>query len=115
MISNKAKYSLIVMLIIFLFSYHSYIFSNIWLITLDPSNFIPAESNIFFFHPTQIDDGSGGYWRYAEDLKYFYYFSEVQDHTYYLHEKKNHCPDFNQTDIKTWCQSIKRIRIDASH
>ncbi|MDY6484698.1 hypothetical protein [Acinetobacter faecalis] len=42
----------------------------------DSSNYIPEYSNIFTLKITQVDEGSGGYWRYAQDHKNYYYFSE---------------------------------------
>ena len=85
----------------------TYSLSNIWMLTTDHNNYIPKESNIFQFTPIQIDEGSGGYWRYAKDAKNFYYFSETEESTYYKIIIKNDCVNFNPTNFKTWCKTEK--------
>lgn len=91
-------------------SIFTYLFSNIWMIITDQTNYIPKESNILLFHPTKIDEGSGGYWRYGEDLNKFYYFSEKEEKVYYSHPKENSCPSFNPINISTWCKANKNYQ-----
>lgn len=78
-----------------------------WLVIRGQTNYIPKESSIFFFNPIKIDDGSGGYWRYGEDLNKLYYFSEEEYKVYYSQPKENSCQNLNKTDISTWCNSTK--------
>ncbi|KYQ84065.1 hypothetical protein AWW72_10855 [Acinetobacter sp. NRRL B-65365] len=88
----------------------TYTFSNLWLLATDQTNYIPKESNIFFFHPTKIDEGSGGYWRYGEDLKNYYYFSEIEENTYFILDKKSQCRNLDKTDYLTWCRPLKATK-----
>ena len=104
---NKNIFLLAVLFTIAMMFIFTYVFSNLWMMITDHTNYIPKESNVFFFQPTQIDDGSGGYWRYGEDLKYFYYFSEEEQNVYYSYSKENNCENFNKIDISTWCQVMK--------
>ncbi len=90
-------------------SLFSYVFSNIWQLATDQTNYIPEESNIFSFHPTKIDEGSGGYWLYGEDSKYYYYFSETEENTYYTFDKSILCPNIDKIDFRTWCETIRII------
>ena len=85
----------------------TYTFSNLWLLTTDQTNYIPKESNILFFHPTKVDDGSGGYWRYGEDLKNYYYFSEIEENAYYVLNKKIECSNIDKVEYLTWCKPFK--------
>lgn len=87
--------------ILLVFSLATNIISNSWMLLTDNANYIPEESNLLFFNPTQIDDGSGGYWRYGEDLKNYYYFSTEKEKTYFLIEKNNDCVKFSKLDIRT--------------
>lgn len=80
------------------------------MVLTDSTNYIPTESNIIFFTPTQIDDGSGGYWRYGKDLKNYYYFSTIEGDVYYLISKSNSCPKFSEINFQTWCETNKKMK-----
>lgn len=86
--------------------------SNCWLLISTQSNYIPNQSRIWSFQPTQIDEGSGGYWRYGKDNKNYYYFSEDEERVYYFISQKNNCLSFNEYDFKTWCESKKIFKIN---
>ena len=107
--SNK-KYLIIPVLVFLMISISTNFFSNIWMLITDNSNYIPSESNILSFTPIQIDEGSGGYWRYGEDRKKYYYFSLDERHVYFSIKKENHCPNFSKTDFVTWCEKNKFSR-----
>lgn len=79
--------------------------SNAWLLLTDRHNFIPAESSIFFFDPYVIDSGSGGYWHYGKDRKYYYHFTYDPAAPYLYIPIDNTCPHFNREDISTWCSA----------
>ena len=96
------KFSLIISVLVL--SVFTHFFSNCWLLLTDSQNDLPKQSNLFTFQPTQIDSGSGAYWRYAEDHKNYYYFSEQQAQTYYVMPKQKTCKSFNSVDFSTWCQ-----------
>lgn len=69
--------------------------------------YIPNISNIFTFNLNSIEEGSGGYWRYGEDNKNYYFFSETEKYTYFYINKNNDCNEFDKLNIKTWCSAIK--------
>lgn len=49
------------------------LFSNLWgLLCGNGYYVIPNQSSIFTFNSTQMNKGSGDYWLYGEDQKYFY-------------------------------------------
>lgn len=102
------KFSLIISVLVL--SVFTHFFSNCWLLLTDSQNDLPKQSNLFTFHPTQIDSGSGAYWHYAEDHKNYYYFSEQQAQTYYVMPKQQTCTSFNPVDFSTWCQPQKYIQ-----
>lgn len=81
--------------------------SNAWLLLTDRSNFIPAESSIFFFDPYVIDSGSGGYWHYGKDRKYYYHFTYEPAVPYLYIPIDNKCPHFDRENFRTWCNAGK--------
>lgn len=84
----------------------THLMSNCWLLLTDSHNTIPKQSNIFTFQPIQIDEGSGGYWRYAEDHHHYYYFSPDESAYYYI-SKQNQCAEFSSVHFATWCHPKK--------
>ncbi|MBV7433815.1 hypothetical protein KRX19_02155 [Cardiobacteriaceae bacterium TAE3-ERU3] len=88
----------------------SRVFSNMWLLLTDSTNYIPGNSSIFTFEPTQIDSGSGGYWRYGEDHRNYYYFSEQAADTYLYTPKDKACAGLNRFDYLTWCEPVEMQR-----
>lgn len=101
------KISIAVFLVLLIFTNF---FSNSWMLITDQSNYLPIESNIFIFKPTCIDEGSGGYWRYAQDAKNYYYFSDKEAKTYFQVTLRNNCEKFDKLDVRTWCD-IKKISL----
>lgn len=81
------------------------VLSNSLLLLMERSNFIPAESSIWTFEPTLINQGSASYWLYGEDRQYYFYFSYAKDQPYRLIAKNNPCPGFDRHDVGTWCTS----------
>jgi len=79
------------------------VLSNSLLLLMDRTNFIPAESSIWTFEPTLINQGSSSYWLYGEDQQYYFYFSYAQDQPYRLIAKANRCPGFDKHEVQTWC------------
>ena len=101
------KKILILFVSIFILLFFSQFFSNVWMLMTDSLNYIPEDSNIFLLEVMQIDEGSGGYWRYAQDRKNYYYFSEKEVNTYYQIALNHHCKNFNKLDVQTWCEVKK--------
>jgi len=85
--------------------------NNLWMILTDASNYIPDHSNIFSFQPTQIDGGSGGYWRYGEDKNNYYYFSVKEENVYIYAPKAQNCKALNQFNYVTWCEKFKAYHV----
>lgn len=83
------------------------VFLNSWSLLNDPANYIPSNSSIFTFEPTKIDSGSGGYWRYGEDYKNYYYFSVDEKKTYFYTPKDMDCLGFDKFNYLTWCKYKK--------
>ncbi|UMZ12082.1 hypothetical protein I9018_32260 [Pseudomonas sp. MPFS] len=79
------------------------VLSNGLLLLMDRDNFIPAESSIWTFEPTLINQGSSSYWLYGEDRQYYFYFSYAENQPYRLIAKNNRCPGFQRHDVQTWC------------
>lgn len=104
---NKTIALIVSIFLFLLVSTFTYSISNLWMLITDNSNYIPKESNIFQFTPIQIDEGSGGYWRYGKDSLNYYYFSETEDNIYYQIAIKNNCVNFNPTNFQTWCNPKK--------
>ena len=81
-------------------------FSNIWLELTGRGYFIPTESNIFIFKPTKWNDGSGEWWLYGEDNKYYYGMNIDEDTKflpkYYKILKTDTDINFNKYNYKTW-------------
>ncbi len=73
----------------------------------DSSHYIPEDSNIFLLKVIQIDEGSSGYWRYVQDHKNYYAFSEKEVNTYYQIALNHQCENFNKLDVETWCEAKK--------
>lgn len=79
------------------------VLSNSLLLLMDRANFIPAESSIWTFEPTRINQGAASYWLYGEDRHYYFYFSYAEDQPYRRIAKNNSCPGFDRHDVGTWC------------
>ncbi|MBN6712212.1 hypothetical protein JFL47_13845 [Haemophilus haemoglobinophilus] len=74
---------------------------------IEGDGYVPNKSNIWDFNITQIDEGSGGYWRYGKDDKFYYFFSLWEEDVYFYISKDNSCANFNEKDINTWCNAVK--------
>jgi hypothetical protein len=80
------------------------IVDNSWFLLTDNVYFIPAESNIFIFKVTKMNDGSGDWWLYGEDNKYYYGLNidEGYDPKYYKLDKGKETINFDKHDYNTW-------------
>lgn len=83
--------------------------SNATMLLMDRSNFIPAQSSIFFFEPSVINDGSSNYWLYGQDRTYYYHFTYQADAPYLYIPRNNTCVDFDRTDVRTWCSASRGL------
>ena len=66
---------------------------------------IPDESSLWTFNVTEMNPGSGEWWLYGEDRRYFYAYSETERVRYHAFPKAKirDCPGFQSNDSKTWC------------
>ncbi|NQX39431.1 hypothetical protein SAMN05421820_102193 [Pedobacter steynii] len=82
-------------------------FANLWSVATGRGYLIPEESSIVGFRVTQMNEGSGEYWLYAEDEHHYYTVMEKSGTKPYLllsKEKASSCPHFDKLDVKTWCK-----------
>lgn len=77
--------------------------SNAWMLLVDRSNMLPAESSIFSFEPYVINQGSSNYWLYGKDSGNYYHFVHLDEAAYVYVPIDNACPGFQRDDIRTWC------------
>lgn len=80
--------------------------SNVLLLLMERSNFIPAESSILTFEPYAINEGSSNYWLYGKDRTYYYHFTYEDDVPYVYIPRDSRCPGFDQHDPRTWCSPL---------
>jgi hypothetical protein len=73
---------------------------NLWGLLVDPNYFIPTGSTIFTFRPTMMNPGSGDWWIYGEDSRYYYYF---EDDIKISKQTAETCQEFDKVDVTTWC------------
>ena len=96
---NKILLLGIIFILLFLFLSLTHSCSNIWSLLTENGYFIPQESNIFSFNATKMNSGSGGWWLYGEDKKYYYALISSG----YLKLQKGKEPEgFNKFDFNTW-------------
>ncbi len=87
--------------------------NNTWQILTSRGYVIPAESSVFTFVPTVMNEGSGEWWLYGEDGNFYYHFVGSPEIPYMKisrdHAKR--CKGFDSKDYKTWCnKELKRRR-----
>ncbi len=80
---------------------------NLWSMLTDEGAYrVPSGSSIFTFKPTVLNDGSGGWWIYGEDLSRYYWFADGGP-AWPLSIGKDaaaRCVGFVATDHTTWCE-----------
>jgi hypothetical protein len=76
-------------------------FGNAWCLLTCLGYIIPKESNMFIFKVTKDNDGSGEWWLYGEDKKYYYGF-DINENNYYKKIKGEENNYFDKFDYKTW-------------
>jgi hypothetical protein len=79
---------------------------NLWCLLTENGYFIPQESNIFSFDATEMNSGSGGWWIYGEDKKYYYALYQLG----YIKLLKGNEPDnFDRFNYHTWGENSEYI------
>lgn len=103
---NKGRLMLALLLIpIIAVSLAGDIFSNAWSLLTARGFIIPRESSIATFRATALNQGSGEWWLYGEDARYFYHFTGEEQMPYTKIERSAtlKCKDFDPLDHQTWC------------
>lgn len=79
--------------------------ANIWNVSTGNGFIIPTESSLFTFKATTMNEGSGEWWIYGEDEKFYYHFIGDKKRAYMKvsKEKSMKCKGFHANDFKTWC------------
>lgn len=75
---------------------------NIWYLAIDTQDvyFIPRGSSLFTFRMTEANPGSGDWWIYGEDNRYYYYFENGRKIS---KQAAKNCRNFDKTELSTWC------------
>ena len=78
--------------------------SNGWCLLTENGYFIPQESSISRFEATKMNEGSGGWWLYGEDNKYYYGLNIEPDYSpkYFKLQKGKEPDNFDKFDYHTW-------------
>ena len=80
---------------------------NLWSMLTDRGSYrLPPRSSIFTFAPTVMNEGSGGWWIYGEDLSRYYWFADGAPSGPLSMRKRAaaSCAGFVPTDHTTWCE-----------
>ena len=113
-IKNKKVFIISGVIVCFVFLavyFISPVFTNIWFLLTDNVYFIPDESNIIKFRVMDMNSGSGDWWIYGEDNKYYYYYGDIienhpllKGNKYYLIEKEKTkmIDSFDPLNFNTW-------------
>ncbi len=88
-----------------LIGFSTQLFSNFWGLLIGNGYIIPNQSSIFTFQAIKMNKGSGDYWLYGEDQKYYYTTLE-KDHpepyAFITKEKAKSIKNFDKTNFETW-------------
>lgn len=91
--------------------------ANIWHIFTGRGFIIPSESSIFTFRPTIMNEGSGEWWLYGRDGKFYYHFIGTAEISYIKISKDEarKCEGFDANNYKTWCltEPDKDLQMDG--
>ena len=81
-------------------------FGNVFSIITGRGYIIPTESTVFSFKTLQMNTGSGEWWIYGKDDKYYYTTLDKTSEKQYIKISKNiaeECEGFDETNYNTWC------------
>jgi len=95
----KSKIIPIIILLLIVLMTSTNTFTNLWYLLTENGYFIPQESNIFHFKVTKMNSGSGGWWIYGEDNKYYY--ASYQS-GYLKLQKGDESENFDKFNYYTW-------------
>ncbi|NRF70393.1 hypothetical protein HLB44_25640 [Aquincola sp. S2] len=80
--------------------------SNAWRLLTSRGFVLPAESSIWRFRVTQMNEGSGGWWLYGEDDRYYYRFIGRDEAPYEKITRREalRCQGFDARRYESWCR-----------
>lgn len=85
---------------------------NLWDLLTGVGYEIPAESSVFSFRATVMNEGSGEWWMYGEDGRNFYGVpvndAGTAKYLVFPREKAAGCRGFDAHDTATWCPDSTR-------
>jgi hypothetical protein len=83
--------------------------ANVWFMITSTGYIIPAESTIFSFEPTLMNDSTENAWIYGMDNARYYYRPDAdEDYLMLLKSDAIECSGFNEHNFETWCaQHVK--------
>jgi len=102
----KFRISVVVGALLLLWASHRAVL-NLGSMLLDLGSYrVPPRASIFTFEPTVINEGSGGWWIYGEDLTRYYWFADGAPSGPLSIRKSAaaRCAGFVPTDHTTWCE-----------
>jgi hypothetical protein len=80
--------------------------NNVWQLCAGKGYIIPRESSFFTFQPTVMNEGSGEWWLYGKDARFYYHFVGSPRQAYLLisRSRAEKCEGFDGKNYKTWCK-----------
>jgi hypothetical protein len=110
----EIKSSIVVAMIFLFLCFITAAPANLWLLITAKSYTIPAESTIFSFEPTRMNNALGGSWIYAMDNERYYY-QAASTADYYMLRKEDAltCEGFDANDFNTWCTQQVTLQRNA--
>jgi hypothetical protein len=81
------------------------LWSNLWLTLTDREYLIPPQSSLWWFEPTHMNPGSGGWWLYGEDRDHYYHFTGEAGNPFRVISRHaaRACAGFDPRQVRTWC------------
>lgn len=75
---------------------------NLFLTITSDAFYIPRQSTMIRFRPTVMNGGSGEWWLYGEDARYFYAMSDYDHFSYLYLPRDKIAAGINPLDKATW-------------
>ncbi|WP_299674480.1 hypothetical protein [uncultured Roseobacter sp.] len=84
---------------------------NLFLTATSAAFYIPAQSSLWRFRATVMNEGSGDWWLYGEDAAHYYAVSD-DDHFAYVYLPKHQAPvAMDPRDTATWGPAAQRVEV----
>ena len=85
----------------------THIFGNLWFLLTGNGYFVPSQSSVFSFRPTEDSGGNADWWVRGEDWSR-YYALDRRGLVYWVYPKAKvaNCPGFNPSVYDSWCSAF---------